>query len=96
VSAITLTDLINRLPARSRVRMVYEKMEKECGPILAVNVPWLPSPLWLVSGQREARALVREGIPRSHIWTHHEAQDLLGRCDTLHRAASLFQSPCPQ
>ena len=95
MSAVTLASLVDRLPP-GRARSRYERLLAETGgEMLAVTVPYADAPLWLVSGQKQAQALVTRGIPRWRIWTLAEARDLLAACGspvrTLEQAALALQ-----
>jgi len=43
-----------------------------------IRVAWWPETLWLVPADRDASALVREGIGRHRIWTHAELASVIG------------------
>jgi len=46
--------------------------------LFEIRVAWWPETLWLVPADRDASALVREGIARCRIWTHAELASLTG------------------
>jgi TubC N-terminal docking domain len=43
-----------------------------------IRVAWWPETLWFVPEDRDAAALVREGIARCRIWTHAELASVTG------------------
>jgi hypothetical protein len=42
------------------------------GELLEVRVPWLDVTLWFVPEERDAEALVRDGVNRGRVWTATE------------------------
>ena len=51
------------------------------GAALEISVTWLDVTLWLVPGERDAQALVLDGVARGRIWTSHELGDLMTVAD---------------
>lgn len=47
------------------------------GQLLEVRVPWLDVTLWFVPEEREAEALVRDGVSRGRVWTAPELMDVM-------------------
>ncbi len=96
MSVTNLVTLIERLPP-GRARSRYERLLAASGEVVAVTVPGVDGPIWLVSGSTEA--LTAQGIPRSRVWTLTEVQDVLAACGSpvhsLADAARVFASPPP-
>jgi hypothetical protein len=47
------------------------------GKLLEVQVPWLGVTLWFVSEERDAEALVLDGVIRGRVWTATELMDVM-------------------
>jgi hypothetical protein len=47
------------------------------GQSLEVRVPWLDVTLWFVPEERDAEALVRDGVSRGRVWTAGELMDVM-------------------
>ena len=96
MSALTLAFLVDHLPP-GRTRQRYQRLLAETGgDIVAVTVPYTDSPLWFVTGESQALALMARGIPRWRVWTLREANSVLDPCgspaDTIPEAARFFAS----
>ncbi len=90
----SLDQLIQRLPP-GRARARYERLASSLGEAIAVTLPYLDEPLWLVLDAPAAGTLTSKGIPRWRIWTLGELQDLFGAfgtpVKTLAEAAETLQ-----
>lgn len=64
-------EAVARLAAMPLARYAHE------GAPLEVQVPWLGETLWFVPGDRQAEALVGEGVDRGRIWTTTELMGLM-------------------
>ena len=51
------------------------------GASLEVRVPWLDVTLWMVPADRDAVALMAEGVGRGRIWTAAELMQLMSIAD---------------
>ena len=47
------------------------------GQLLEVRVPWLDVTLWFAPEERDAEALVRDGVSRGRVWTATELMDVM-------------------
>jgi hypothetical protein len=65
-----------------------------------IRTGYLDSPLWLVRSTDEVRALLHDGLPRSHIFTFMEAYFLLEAAETkvysMAEAVSVMASEAPE
>jgi len=96
MNAFTLAALVDHLPP-GRTRQRYQRFLAETGgDILALTVPYADSPLWFVTGETQALALLARGIPRWRVWTLRDANSVLEACgspaETIAEAARLFAS----
>jgi hypothetical protein len=59
--------------------------------LLEVRVPWLDVTLWFVPKERDAEALVRDGVSRGRVWTARELMDVMAigewTCEALRTIA---------
>jgi len=51
------------------------------GQLLEVVVPWLDVTLWMVPTDRDAAALMAEGVQRGRIWTAGELMQFMAIAD---------------
>jgi hypothetical protein len=58
------------------VGLPLDRYAREGGP-LEVQVPWWAETLWWVPDERDAAALMAEGVTRGRIWTAGELMDLM-------------------
>ena len=56
--------------------MPLDRFARE-GQLLEVRIPWLDVTVWFVPEERDAEALVREGVSRGRIWTAGELGALM-------------------
>ena len=99
MNVVTLASLVDRLPP-GRARSRYERLLTETGgEMVAVTVPYVDGPLWLVTGKAQAQALTARGVPRWRVWTLGEVNSVLEACgatvDTVAAAVRLLGSPPP-
>jgi hypothetical protein len=47
------------------------------GKLLEVRVPWFDVTLWFVPDERDAEALIRDGVSRGRVWTATELLDVM-------------------
>ncbi len=63
--------MVSRLSAMTLDRFGRDKQ------LLEVRVPWLEVTLWFVPEERDAEALIRDGVSRGRVWTATELMDLM-------------------
>src|SRR5712691_13376182 len=68
------------LPLARVLAMPLDTFAREGQPI-EVRVPWLDVTLWIVPADRDAVALMAEGVPRGRIWTAGELIQLMQIAD---------------
>jgi hypothetical protein len=80
----------------------HDKLSTVLGETWLVWTPYTgKTPLWVFHGIEQLQERLRWGhVPRQHLWTLREVQDLVGPGDspitTLEEAAHLLASECPQ
>ena len=87
VTAVTSGDVASHVPSSApAVPRVAEAIQflpmtldefRAKGALLEVRVPWLEVSLWMVPTDRDASALMAEGVRRGQIWTASELIQLM-------------------